>query len=93
MNRTERTRWPEHDRKDRSAGRGQPRQDSHKRNDSRERSVSKDLPEQVSLKVNLDDNIKCKRKFITQSDDSIYVIIQPMITANVQDTQCYHPAR
>jgi hypothetical protein len=49
----------------------------------------------VSLQSNLqyiDDNIKHKVKVITQADDNPYVTIQPMITTNVQDTHCYHPA-
>jgi hypothetical protein len=57
LNRTERTGWPEHDRKlgqdnrDKIAKRGRTAGD---------RSVSKALREQVSLKVNLEENIKAK---------------------------------
>ncbi len=44
LNRTERIGLPEHDRKDRIDGTGQPGQDSHKRIDSQDRSVNKGLP-------------------------------------------------
>ncbi len=39
LNRTERTGWTEHDRKDRTAGTGQLTEDSQKRMDTRERLV------------------------------------------------------
>ncbi len=71
LNRTERTGWLEHDRKHRTAGKGQTRQDSHKRTDSQHRPVIKGSPVQVSLKINLDDNTKLEEKVITQPEDSI----------------------
>ncbi len=39
LNRTERTGWPEHDRKERTAWTGQPRQDSHERTNTQERLI------------------------------------------------------
>ncbi len=94
-NRTERTGWPEHDRKDRTAGTGHPRQNSHKRTDTRERlvirSVCTSQPEGQSKMIT--QNIKEKLpssqtiKFMFSFSYTIVskVSSSQMITQNVKE--------